>query len=229
MALATLAFCSCKGPNVHFSRTKTTNPLAEVNRELKGFERIELLGSLDVKYMQADSFSVKVKAPLKVLGDVETRVEGDKLVVNMKKDISLFNLNGADGDDVTVYVTSPDFLGIVLKGSGDFYCKRHLDTDTLNIALKGSGDIKFEDIICDLVHVSLIGSGDIEVRKVTAQQSWLDLVGSGDIKMTFDNSGRVESRLMGSGDIKLRGSVKENRTHVRGSGEIDTNELKIGK
>ena len=76
MALGMLTAC-----NVHF--TKRVKAQTEEQRPLKGFERIELLGSLDVKYEQADSFSVLVKAPQKVIDDVQARVEDNKLVLNM--------------------------------------------------------------------------------------------------------------------------------------------------
>ena len=56
MALAALT--SCKGLKVTYSSDK---PMAEEHRALKDFERITLLGSLDVRYMQTDSFSVIVK------------------------------------------------------------------------------------------------------------------------------------------------------------------------
>ena len=46
VALGMLTSCSCNGLNVSYSRTKT---LTEETRQIKGFERIELLGSLDVK------------------------------------------------------------------------------------------------------------------------------------------------------------------------------------
>ena len=223
VALAMLTLCSCM--HVHWSKNKSA--LAEEQRPLSGFERIELLGSLDVKYQQADSFSVLVKAPAKVMEDVETRLEGNKLVVNMKFDGELINFGVADSDDVTVYVTSPDFLGITLKGSGDFECKYPLDTDTLDINLKGSGDIEFGDIICDRVNVSLTGSGDVEVKTVKTRNSRVSLVGSGDVKMRFDDSGPVESNLTGSGDITLMGTVSECKSNVRGSGEIHTDKLRI--
>ena len=79
MALA--VFASCKGLKVTYSSDK---PLAEERRALKNFERITLLGSLDVHYMQADSFSVVVKGPVKAIKNVETEVEHNTLKVNMK-------------------------------------------------------------------------------------------------------------------------------------------------
>ena len=223
MALAMLTSCM----NVHYSRT--SKALAEENRQLKGFERIELLGSLDVKYEQADTFSVVVQAPPKVIDDVETRVEGNKLIVNMKGSNNVINIGVSDSEDVTVYVTSPDFLGIELRGSGDFECKKLLDTDNLDISLKGSGDIEFDDIICDQVNVSLVGSGDVELKHVKMLRSSIDLVGSGDVKIGFDNSGSVDANLTGSGDITLSGTVKQYKSNVRGSGDMHTNGLVVSE
>ena len=224
VTLAMLTSCACNGPEFRYFRTEAQ---AEENRQLKGFERIELLGSLDVKYEQADSFSVVVKAPVKVIKDVETRVEGNKLVVNMKGSNKIINIGVSDGDDVTVYVTSPDFLGIDLRGSGDFECKQLLDTDNLDISLKGSGDIEFDDIICDEVNVSLVGSGDVEVKNVKMLRSNVNLVGSGDIKVKYDDSGKVEANLTGSGDIELTGEVTEYKSNVRGSGDMHRNGLLV--
>ena len=223
VALGMLTSCV----NFHYSRS--SKALAEEQRQLKGFERIELLGSLDVKYEQADSFSVVVAAPLKVIGDVETRVDGNKLVVNMKGSNNIITIGVSDSEDVTVYVTSPDFLGIELRGSGDFKCKKLLDTDNLDISLKGSGDIEFDDIICYQLNVSLVGSGDVELKHVKMLRSSVDLVGSGDVKIGFDYSGSVESILTGSGDITLSGTVKQYKSNVRCSGDMHTKGLVVSE
>jgi len=135
VVLGMLTSCSCHGLKVRYSKT---DPHGIQDRDLKGFERIEQLGSLDVKYAQADSFSVRVEAPVKVLDDVETYVTGNKLLVRMKGEGKLLNLGISDADGVTVFVTSPDFLGIELKGSGDFEANGLVDTDNLDITLSGS-------------------------------------------------------------------------------------------
>ena len=226
MTLGMLTSCACSGLKVHYSKT---DPHGVHERDLKGFERVELLGSLDVKYAQADSFSVRVDAPVKVLNDVETYVTGNKLVVKMKGEGNIINLGVSDADDVTVFVTSPDFLGIELKGSGDFESNGLVDTDNLDITLSGSGDIKFDDIICDRVNVSLVGSGDVDVKHVKTQWAGVQLVGSGDVKMRLDDSGAVDANVIGSGDITLSGNVKDYKYNVRGSGDMNTSGLTIGK
>lgn len=226
VTLGMLTSCACSGLKVHYSKT---DPHGIHERDLKGFERIELLGSLDVKYAQADSFSVRVDAPVKVLNEVETYVTGNKLVVKMKGEGNIINLGVSDADDVTVFVTSPDFLGIELKGSGDFESNGLVDTDNLDITLSGSGDIRFDDIICDRVNVSLVGSGDVDVKNVKTQWAGVQLVGSGDVKMRLDDSGAVDANVIGSGDITLSGNVKDYKYNVRGSGDMNTSALTVGK
>ncbi len=239
--MAGLASCT------HINMKVGNTTMVEESRAIDGFERIEMLGSLDVRYAQADSFSVIVKAPENVIGEVETRVKDSSLVVCMKGEGAVMNFGIADSDGVTVYVTSPDFLGVELKGSGDFTCDKPLDTDNLSIRLKGSGDINFRQIICDHAAIQLVGSGDVKVKQLTAQQTDVEVVGSGDvevaqqqvalttlglkgsgdIKMDFRQCGDVKARLVGSGDITLRGDVATLEDSTRGSGDIRTKALTV--
>ncbi len=214
---------------------------ATENRSLKGFERILLQGSPDIKYTQGKTWSVRVKAPKSVLKNVVTRVEKNCLVVSLKES-RWFSLKD---HDVTVYVTSPDLIGVEVQGSGDFESRSHVDTDNLDLSVRGSGDIKFSDIICDRMKSSVVGSGDIDIKKVTAQQSEIGLVGSGDIKIRqhrvkktqielkgsgdvnvyFDHCQEVNCRLVGSGDITLSGAVTKLNQSSVGSGDIKTDGL----
>lgn len=224
--IALFMFTSCSWVKVRYN-SGTSKAVAKEHRSLNGFKRIELLGSLDVKYAQADTFSVLVQGPVERVKDVKTRVEGSVLRIQLKDDTDLMRFVSSNDDDITVYVTSPDFLGIELKGSGDFECHGLLDTDTLDMLLLGSGDIDFRDIICDQVSAKLIGSGDIDVKNVNTQKTSIELIGSGDVKMHFSESGAVTSSLRGSGDIQLSGTVEDLKSRVRGSGDMNTRRLNI--
>ncbi len=222
---------------------------ADERRELKGFEKIVVQGSMDVKYKQGDKCSVLVKARKSDLQSVVTRVEGNKLVVSMQGTNKVLNFGWTDGDDVTVYVTSPDLIGVEVNGSGDFKCKQHLDSDNLEVSLNGSGDIDLYDVICDRIKVSVVGSGEVKINKIISQRSdvslvgsgevkmnqeqvkmtLLELKGSGDIKLNCQDCGMVESRLFGSGDITLTGHVAAHKSVKRGSGDLETDNLIIGE
>jgi hypothetical protein len=233
---------SCK-----YHVSKTVSSSAQEKRALTGFERIEMKGSMDVKYVQADSFSVKVSAPNDIIDKVETIVENNTLKVSMKHSGRIINFGG-DSDDVTVYVTSPDFLGVSLMGSGDFLCAQPLDTDTLTIDLKGSGDIYFKDIICDHCSTELTGSGDIDIERLEARTSMVTLIGSGDIEVSqwkvtdtdvalrgsgdievnfMEGCQRAKCQLTGSGDIRLSGHLGQYNGEKHGSGDINIDKLSV--
>ena len=65
------------------------------------------------------------------------------------------------------------------------------------------------------------------VDKVKTQQARLDVIGSGDIDMGFDNSGSVDAQVKGSGDITMKGTVRQMNKLVRGTGDIDTDDLQV--
>ena len=243
--VVTLALTSC----IQIKETKSVLPVKSEQRQTAAFERIRLLGSPTIYYTQSDSISVRVEAPEDVLQYLETNVENSCLTVQLKDDLThaVKVLGFMDGDEVTVYVSSPDLIEVVLSGSGEFKCNGKLDTDNLNLELRGSGDIDFTDIICDRIESLLVGSGDLNVGHVIAQQSAIEVVGSGDLKIEhenvartdislkgsgdvvagFRNCGAVSSELRGSGDIKLSGDVFSHQETVVGSGSFHQEELYV--
>lgn len=214
-------------------------------RMLKGFEEVEVLGSPTVYYAQADSFSVVVKGPKSVVENILTEVDGNTLKVRNRGKVGIFNIR-VSNMNASVFVTSPDIVGIHLSGSGDFISERPIDTDKIDIMLRGSGDIKIDDLICDDCTTSVVGSGDATVRRLEARRVSASLVGSGnvnlglwkvdDTNLQVTGSGDIDAyfnegckaadcELRGSGDITLKGQVAHFSKHKTGSGDIDTGKL----
>lgn len=225
-------------------------PLVTETRNLKGFERIEINGSPNVSYAQADSFSVKVKCSKEGLENILTEVNNGTLSIRNRGKVGVVNIVIHDEDEAVIYVTSPDLTSVRLNGSGDFNAEQHIDTDKMEISLRGSGDINFNDLICDESRVELIGSGDIRINRLEAKSSDVSLIGSGDInidqrrvlstRLGLKGSGdirvsfqegceAVDSELRGSGDITLRGVVSRFSQHKSGSGDINIDELQMTK
>ena len=221
-------------------------------RQHRGFERVEISGSPSVVYTQADTFVVRLEGPEKMVDNMITEVKNHTLYVYNKGRVDLkvgfINLNWGDKDDVTVYVSSPDLVGVRVNGSGDFISQKPVDTDVMNIVLRGSGDVEFEDIICDACTTELVGSGDININHLDARTSTAVLVGSGDIKISEANvletdlslrgSGDIaihfeegcqsaQCQLAGSGDITLSGTLTHYDCKKSGSGDIDVGNLII--
>lgn len=193
------------------------------------FISVRIEGSPTVKFVQGDKHEVIVQGTKEYVDKIKTVVEGNKLVIGLKSNIS-FNIfkNRSNRKNLVVYVTSPDLVGVELAGSGDFISQGPIDTDCLDIQVNGSGDVDFEGhVICDKLNVQmagsgdvdivnvealtselqLVGSGDIEVKQKNVEHTKIQLIGSGDIKVSFDNCKDVESSLAGSGDVTLKGNI----------------------
>lgn len=219
-------------------------------RPLKGFEKIEINGSPNVFYTQADSFSVKVRCSKDGLENILTEVNDGTLSIRNRGKMGVVNVVILDEDQAEIHVTSPDLISVRLNGSGDFTSEKRVDTDQMEIVLRGSGDIEFDDLLCDDSHVELVGSGNIDVKRLEAKTSDVTLVGSGDIdlglcrvlstRLGLKGSGDinvdfnegcqvVDCELRGSGDITLKGVVSRFSQKKTGSGDIHINELKMSK
>ncbi|MBP5799797.1 MAG: DUF2807 domain-containing protein [Prevotella sp.] len=219
-------------------------------RPLKGFEKIEILGSPTVYYTQADTFSVRIEGPENLVNNILTSVDDGTLFIRNRGKIGMVNINFGNMNDLSVHVTSPDLVSVLLSGSGDFISQKHIDTDEMSIVLRGSGDMTFNDILCDHCTTELTGSGDVDIQRLEAITSSVTLIGSGDVELfqcnvqetdiTLRGSGdidvrfdgdckKVDCQLVGSGDISLRGKVRQYSQQKSGSGDIDTDKLMIEK
>ena len=219
-------------------------------RPMKDFEKIEISGSPNVYYTQADSFSVKVRCSEDGQENILTDVSDGTLFIRNRGKMGVLNIVIHDEDQAGIYVTSPDLVSVRLNGSGDFSSEQRVDTDMMEIVLRGSGDIAFKNLLCDACHVNLIGSGNIDIKRLEAKETDVNLIGSGDInlgqwrvlstRLGLKGSGdisvsfhegcqAVDSELRGSGDIKLSGVVSRLSQQKSGSGDVNVDQLRIVK
>jgi hypothetical protein len=184
------------------------------------FDRITLNGVADVIYTQDTIFSVEVEGTRKGVGRTIVRWEGSKLALDTKEVKKLGKING-DDENITIYVSSPDLIGIDSRGVGDFRSARPVNSDTLVVMQKGVGDIHLDNLVCDRLQVTLTGVGDFSAKGVNAQQSELLLKGVGDIRVHFKQSDRVDVRSTGIGDITVSGNMQKVFKSANGIGDVD--------
>ena len=207
-------------------------------RKHRGFESIEISGSPNVVYTQTDTFGVRLEGPEKMVENMMTEVKDRTLFVYNKGRVDLkvgfINLNWGDRDDVTIYVSSPDLIGVRLNGSGDFVSKNQLDTDEMNIVLRGSGelvgsgDVSIDHLDAKTSTAVLVGSGDINITEANVIDTDLSVRGSGDIVVNFlEGCQSAVAKVNGSGDITLEGTLHHYDAHKSGSGDINTGNLTV--
>lgn len=212
------------------NRVRGSGVRVEKQRALGAFTKLRIDGPFDVKLAQAATDQATVIADDNVEPLVETVVEGETLVIRMKRDAG-FTTRSAP----TVRVNARAVQSISISGSGDLGVE-NFKGDSLGLSISGSGDAQFGLVEVKDLNVNISGSGDLRLAGRAEQQSW-SLSGSGDVdaralagrsaKVSIHGSGDValgvteqlDVQLSGSGDLSYAGRPQL-RQSVSGSGEV---------
>jgi hypothetical protein len=212
------------------NRVRGSGVKVEKQRALAAFSKLRIDGPFDVKLSQAGSDQATVLADDNIEPLVETAVEGDTLVIRIKRDAG-FTTRSAP----TVRLSARALQAIAIHGSGDLSADS-FKADSLGLNVIGSGDVQFGLVEVKELNVSISGSGDVRLAGRAEQQSW-SVSGSGDVdarslagrsaKVNINGSGDValgvteqlDVQLSGSGDLSYSGRPQL-RQSVSGSGEI---------
>lgn len=200
-------------------------------RNTKDYDAIKVSGFFDVILVKGEEGKIIVKAEDNLQKYVITEVDGDELVIKLKKGINLSTKKG-------IYITVPfeDIEQISLSGSGDVSTKNTISGRELDIKLSGSGDVNLDvdakevnsqitgsgDITLNgnttYLDASVTGSGDFGAKNLKASNVTIRITGSGDANVYA--SDKIEAKVTGSGDIVFYGNPKIETTKVTGSGDI---------
>lgn len=212
------------------NRVRGSGVKVERLRALAAFSKLRIDGPFDVKLTQAGSDQATVVADDNIEPLVETAVEGDTLVIRMKRDAG-FTTRSAP----VVRLDARTLRVVAIHGSGDLSADS-FKSDSLGLTVIGSGDVQFGLIELKDLNVSISGSGDVRLAGRAEQQNW-GVSGSGDVdaralagraaKVNISGSGDValgvteqlDVQLSGSGDLSYAGRPQL-RQSVSGSGEI---------
>lgn len=212
---AVLTACTLRSTTVNRGKTVTKNI------RTAPFNAVSMLGGVDVHYVQDSVRSVKVVAPIGEMKRFTVYTEDSMLIIKPKDNGWRFFRSVSN--DIDVYVTSPDLIGVNIAGSGDFEAKGHVDTDNMELGISGSGEIKFGSLICNSVSAHIAGSGSMELKKLTTGNARLEIAGSGDIDCDDVNIYSLKSSIAGSGSIEVNGKIKTHTEDVGGSGSVTVN------
>jgi hypothetical protein len=161
-------------------------------RNVSGYSRVVINGGIDVRLKRTGAEKAVVHADDNIAPLIETRVDGDKLFVETRKNAS--------------FRTHTKLLVIV-----EF---KQLDA----IQLQGSGDVQVDDIKAGIFQGTIQGSGNLKIARIEAETVALSIAGSGN----FDARGRAGKLgvvIEGSGDVRYRGSPQVEKL-IAGSGEV---------
>lgn len=188
---------------------KGSGVVAEEQRDVGEFSRVELSGSSDVEIRIGDTPSLLVRGDDNLISILETEVVDGTLRVRPSESYST-----RKGLDVIATVRALE--GASVRGSGDIVVSG-LDVASFEASVMGSGDVKVSGS-AERVSAAVRGSGDIDLVGVEAIDAEASVHGSGDIDLRA--SGSVKLSVFGSGDIRYRGDPEKVSRNVHGSGDI---------
>jgi hypothetical protein len=187
------------------------------NRNVDKFTKINFRFPGKLYLKQGSPQKVELEGDKDVLEEVETNVEGDKLVIG--KEGKWMDWNWDDDDKITVYITVPDIKGVSVSGSGDVIGQSVISADDLDLNVSGSGSLTLDINATGDVEADVSGSGDIDLKgKCKSFDS--DVSGSGKVILAVNINDNASFGVSGSGKIQASGSANSVRTTISGSGKV---------
>jgi hypothetical protein len=207
--LAALTFSSCTK-----NRLKGTGPTVTENFSIENFDQVDLNIDAEVNYTYGADYSVEVNAQQNVLDKMRIERISNVLFLTFEDNINLQYHN-----QITINVTSPEFRGADISGSGCVNVRGSYTADIVSADVSGSGKIDIEDIVANRLNIDISGSGKITVLSGRADDVNSDISGSGKIYLENLEAKRVRTETTGSGRTNVW-ATESLFAEITGSGSV---------
>jgi hypothetical protein len=211
---------------VLFSFTLTVAQTKET-RNVETFTKLSFRFPGKLYLRQGTPQKVELEGSKEILAEVETKVDGDKLIIG-KEGKWNWGFNWGDNDKIIAYVTVKDLSAISVSGSGDLIGETKIISSDLDLAVSGSGDMQLEVEVSGNLEADVSGSGSIDL-KGSCQNFDSDISGSGKVKMASTIKERASFGISGSGKIEASGTAREVKAVLSGSGRVYAANLEVEK
>lgn len=177
-------------------------------RQVGSFTKVKSLGAADVEVIVGKAQTVSVTTDDNLLPIIETKLDGDTLVIKPTK-----SYNSSNG--TIVKITVPNCTAMSLSGSGNAVV-RNINGQPFAASIQGSGNITLAGA-CNSLSAAIAGSGDLKAYDLSANSANVSIQGSGNAYVNAKQS--LNASIMGSGDIAYKGAPKLD-SNVMGSGSV---------
>jgi hypothetical protein len=203
-----------------------------VARQLGAFSVLRVDGPVDVEAHPGAHPGATIHADDNIEPLVETVLDGDTLVVRVRKGASFHTRGrlfvevefatlvasqqrGSGGLHING-MTAPKFDASI-SGSGDLGIANG-QLGSFSVDVSGSGDVVLAGR-ADSARLRLAGSGDINATDLVARRVDVSIRGSGDAHVTATDA--IDASIAGSGDIVYAGHPHDVSRRVTGTGSIE--------
>ena len=182
-------------------------------REVGGFDRIEMSGYGEVIITQGNEESLTIETDDNLMEYIESDVRNNTLYFEFTDNTI------PDPSDTIIYrLNVINLEALELSGAGSFQVKS-LDTPNLEISIDGAGKINLDSLSTDEVSVQVSGAGDINLAGEVGKQD-IRIKGAGDYSAPNLQSDQATVQIDGLGKVVVwvtdALSVK-----IDGAGKVD--------
>jgi hypothetical protein len=219
--------------------------LIKEKRETGTFLKIKSSSGIDVYFTQSDTYSVVVESSKKLIDKIETKVDGETLVIKRDDNWKVGHLfNNAT---MNVYVSAPKLNAVSASGSSDFYandlkCDKsfrlsasggsdvHMKNLTVavesDISISGGADVDIKTmIVAETTDITVSGGADCSIGNLQTGGCNLSVSGGGDMEVKLLASDNLRISVSGGGDLDVSGKATDVKINVSGGGDVDIRKL----
>ncbi len=200
------------------SREATVRPMASGNvltesRNVGPFSEIVLQGLGEVMIQQGDSTSLEIKADENFIAFIDSRVDGDQLILAIREEVCILQSEL----EIQYHITVSDLTLLHIIGAGVVQTHQ-LEVDKLRIQLDGSAAINLSGLQLDTLVTDLNGTGMVQVSGIANNQI-VNLNGVGQYQAGNLKSLSAEVKLNGTGSLEVW-ALSDLQVEVNGLGNV---------
>ena len=196
--------------------------LVDQDRQLRGFNVVNLSGAVDVELRQDSAFGVKVAADSNLQAYIETVVEGNILYVRQRNNSSI-----SPSKKIRITVQGPSFRAISVSGASSLNAADSVhcgDLFDLDVDGASSADMKITGVAVNAssngastitlagqaqrIKLEAGGSGEFKGYDFAVAEADIRLDGASGAKMNV--SGQINGKLTGASKLHYKGEAKVN-------------------
>ncbi|MCD6597476.1 MAG: DUF2807 domain-containing protein [Bacteroidales bacterium] len=183
-------------------------------RKVASFSELGLSILADVYISQGNKTELIIEGDENTIEHIETKISGGKLKITYD------TRNSWKYKKVKIYISSPNWEGIYMAGSGNITNQTAIEGEQMDIAVSGSGDITIDDLKAVKIGIRISGSGDISLKGSDKTESLeVSISGSGDVDVSGIFTDKAKVRISGSGGAKVYAET-DLEVSISGSGSV---------
>ena len=193
--------------------------MTTVNRDLSGFDSIEINGTWSVVVSQGDEWKVELSYPENYLEEFEVSVHDDHLSLDGAESRSFFGRSHAQ---FAAHIVMPALVELEVAGSSRVTLSG-FEGEQLTIDAAGATQITGEDGRYGELELSVAGANDIQLAGFVFTDADVDLAGASSLTLTMDG-GELTGGLAGAGKVEYFGTISREAIDVAGFGSVGPGE-----